>query len=447
MRNWSAGYEMIRCYVRFAFWLSHKKIIVTGRQHIPKGKPIIFAPNHQNALMDPLAIAYTNHYQTIWLARADIFKSKTVRSILKYLKLLPIYRIRDGKENLSNNEHVFSEVSQILKNKQTIALFPEAAHSGKRQMLPHKKAIPRIALQAEDQNHFNLDLQIVPVGIVYSHYSDFNRTIIVNYGRPIGVDHFKKDYAQNPQKAMISLRDEIYNRLAPLTIQINSETHYREYENICQLTGKAYSELRYFNKNSALQYFYAERELIGKIEHLESTQPDHIEILIEKTNQYFKELTTYRFTDEQVRKAGEASWAGILTRVPAALLSLPLFIFGCVFNVLPFFIPRMIIPSRVKDAAFLSTFQFVTGLIVFPLFYLFSASLLFILTGSSAISVFTLVLMPFTGKIAFQFFAFYRDILLDLKFKLGNSSTKNNIYRLLNQREKLIKSVLEEVNY
>jgi len=246
---------------------------------------------------------------------------------------------------------------------------------------------------------------------------------------------------------MISLRDEIYNRLAPLTIQINSETHYREYENICQLTGKAYSELRYFNKNSALQYFYAERELIGKIEHLESTQPDHIEILIEKTNQYFKELTTYRFTDEQVRKAGEASWAGILTRVPAALLSLPLFIFGCVFNVLPFFIPRMIIPSRVKDAAFLSTFQFVTGLIVFPLFYLFSASLLFILTGSSAISVFTLVLMPFTGKIAFQFFAFYRDILLDLKFKLGNSSTKNNIYRLLNQREKLIKSVLEEVNY
>src|ERR1035437_1195995 len=155
MRNWSAGYEIIRSYVKFAFWLSHKKIIVTGRQHIPKGKPIIFAPNHQNALMDPLAIACTNTYQTIWLARADIFKSKTVRSILKYLKLLPIYCIRDGKENLSNNEHVFSEVSQILKNKQTIALFPEAAHSGKRQMLPHKKAIPRIALQAEDQNHFN----------------------------------------------------------------------------------------------------------------------------------------------------------------------------------------------------------------------------------------------------------------------------------------------------
>ena len=447
MRNWSAGYEIIRSYVRFAFWLSHKKIVVTGRQHIPKGKPIIFAPNHQNALMDPLAIVCTNPYQTVWLARADIFKSKTVRPILKYLKLLPIYRIRDGKENLSNNEHVFSEVTQILENNQTIALFPEAAHSGKRQMLPHKKAIPRIAFQAEDQNHFNLDLQIVPVGIVYSHYWDFNRTIIVNYGRPIGVDHYKTDSAENPQKAMISLRDEIYNRLVPLTIQIDSNNYYMEYENICSLIGKTYSKQRYFSKNSALQQFYAERELIVKIEHLENTQPELFEELIDKTARYFKEISIYGLTDEQILKAGEASWPNLLTKLPAALFSLPLFIFGCIFNVLPFFIPRMIIPRKVKDTAFLSTFQFVTGLVVFPLFYLLSASLLFILTGSGVISIVTLVLMPLGGKIAFQFLSFYRNILLYLKFLLGNRSRKNNIYQLLNQRDSLIKFVLEKVNY
>jgi len=90
--------------VRLGFWLTQKKVVVTGRHSIPKGKPIIFAPNHQNALMDPLALVCTNMHQSVWLARADIFKSKTVSSILKYLKLLPVYRIRDGKDNLSNNE-------------------------------------------------------------------------------------------------------------------------------------------------------------------------------------------------------------------------------------------------------------------------------------------------------------------------------------------------------
>jgi 1-acyl-sn-glycerol-3-phosphate acyltransferase len=432
--------------VRFAFWLSHKKIVVTGRQHIPKRKPIIFAPNHQNALMDPLAIACTNPYQTIWLARADIFNSKTVRPILKYLKLIPIYRIRDGKENLSNNELVFSEIAHILENKQSIALFPEAAHSGKRQMLPHRKAIPRMALQAEDQNNFNLDLQIIPVGIYYTHYWDFNRTIIVNYGRPIGVDNYKEDYSENPQKAMVSLRDEIYNRLAPLTIQIDSNTYYKEYENICDLTVKAYSRLRYFNKNSVLQYFYAERELIGKIEHLENTQPELFEELIDKTTEYFKEISLYGLTDEQVHKAGETRWLRLFTKLLVALLSLPLFIFGCVFNALPFFIPRIITPRIVKDTAFLSTFQFVIGLIVFPLFYLLTTSLLFFLTGSVIISIITLVLMPFGGKIAFQFLSIYHDILLDLKFQLGNRATKNRIHQLLNQRDNLIKLVLEKVN-
>lgn len=447
MKNWSTGYEIIRSYVRFAFWLSHKKIVVTGRHHIPKGKPIIFAPNHQNALMDPLAIACTNPYQTVWLARADLFKSKIAQSILKYLKLLPVYRIRDGKDNLSNNEHIFNQVIHILENKQTIALFPEAAHSGKRQMLPHKKAIPRIALEAEDKNDFSLDLQIVPVGIYYNHYWKFNRSVIVQYGRPIGVDDYKAKYTESPQKAMIFLRDEIYERLSPLTIQIDSKSHYQEYENICHLVGKAYSKIRFFNKNSSLQLFYTEKELISKIEHLESTQPEHFEKLIEETAVYFKAVSIEGLSDEQVSKAGEANSLLFLTQLLIAFLSLPLFVFGFVFNAIPLFIPRMILRRKVKNTPFLSTFNFVTGLIVFPLFYLFAASLIFILTGSWVIFVITFILMPFGGKIAYQLLVFYQGLFLEAAFLAGKKSYRNTIKRLLKQRNELIKFILKEVNF
>lgn len=447
MKNWSAGYEIIRTFVRFAFWLTHKKIVVKGRSHIPKAKPIIFAPNHQNALMDPLAIACTNPYQTIWLARADIFKSKIARSILKYLKLLPIYRIRDGKENLANNEYIFSQVTQILENKQTIALFPEAAHSGKRQMLPHKKAIPRIALEAEEKNDFRLNLQIVPVGIYYNHYWKFNRSLIVQYGRPIAVDDYKAEYAENPQKAMISLRDDIYERLSPLTIQIDSKSHYQEYENICQVVGKAYSKIRFFNKNPSLQLFYAEKELISKIEHLESTQPEHFEKLIEKTTEYFQAVSKDGLSDEQIRKAGEAGYLLFSARLLAAFLSLPLFVFGFIFNAIPLFVPRMILRRKVKDTTFLSTFNFVTGLIVFPLFYLVASGLLFILTGSWSISVITFILMPFGGKIAFQFLVFYRDIFQEFAFFAAGKSRRKQIKQMVSLRNKQINSILEKLNF
>lgn len=446
MKNWSAGYELIKSYVRFAYWLTHKRIDVTGRHLIPKDKPIIFAPNHQNALMDALAVACTNPYQMVWLARADLFKSKTARSILKYLKLLPVYRIRDGKDNLSNNEKIFSLVTQLLENKQTIALFPEAAHSGRRQMLPHKKAIPRIALETEEKNNFSLGLQIIPVGIYYSHYWAFNRSLIIQYGEPIRVDKYKEEYTANPQKAMLSLRDEIFEKLCPLTIQINSKTLYQDYENISQMAGKAYSKTHFFSNNASLQLFQAEKVLIGKLEQFESTQPEHFLKLIEETTEYFNAVKEAGLSEEQIRKAGEVRWSLFLAKLLTAFVSLPLFVFGFVFNAIPLYIPRIILRRKVKNITFLSTFNFVTGMIVFPLFYVFGASLLFILTGSWTIALICFILMPLVGKIAYQLLNLYTGLFLDGAFLAGGKSHRNTIKRLLKQRNEIIMLVFEKVN-
>jgi len=431
--------------VRFAFWLTHKRIVVKGRHLIPKGKSIIFAPNHQNALMDPLALACTNPYQSVWLARADIFKSKAASRFLKFLKLLPVYRIRDGKENLSNNEEIFAQVIDLLENKQTIALFPEAAHSGKRQMLPHKKAIPRIALEAEAKNDFQLDLQIVPVGISYSHYWKFNRSLIVQYGQPIQLKDFWIDYEVNPQKAMLDLRDEIYRKLSTLIIQINSKTHFQEYDDIRRLAGNDYSRLRFFCKNRILQLFYAEKELISKLEQLEDLHPEQFNSLLEETRTYFSEIQKADISDQQIESAGRAKWSKVLISFAAAILTLPLFCFGFAFNVIPFLIPRAILRGKVKDMTFLSTFNFATGLIVFPLFYLISALWIFHLTGSWSKSMVSFMLMPLGGKIAYQLLPFYRSIWQQSRYLIKNKTNRNIIGNLLAQRKELIDRILERV--
>lgn len=447
MKNWSIGYEIIRIYVRFGFWLTHKRIVVTGRHLIPKGKPVIFAPNHQNALMDPLALVCTNSHQSVWLARADIFKSKKVSAILKYLKLLPVYRIRDGKDNLSNNEEIFEQVIQLLENKQTIALFPEATHSGKRQMLPHKKAIPRIALEAEARNDFKLDLQIVPVGITYSHYWKFNRSLIVQYGQPIQVKDYWIDYEVNSPKAMLDLRDEIYRKLVPLTIQINSTTYYQEYENIRKLVGKEYSQRRFFCKNSSLQLFYAEKELVSKLEQLEELQPADFNNLIVAAHLYFSEIENSSISDDQIENAGIASWNKVFRSITLAILTLPIFVLGFVFNAIPFIIPRTILRKKIKDTTFLSTFNFVGGLIVFPLFYLIAVYLLFNWSSSVLVAIFTLIGMPFVGKIAYQLFTFYSVIFLKINYLAGSKSQRNSIKKLVKQRNELIALILEKVNF
>ena len=47
---------LLKMWVWIAIHVYFRRIKVTGKENIPKDKPIIFAPNHQYAFMDALLI-------------------------------------------------------------------------------------------------------------------------------------------------------------------------------------------------------------------------------------------------------------------------------------------------------------------------------------------------------------------------------------------------------
>lgn len=442
MNKRSSGYDNLRSYVSFAFWLTHNKIVVVGRDLIPVDKPVIFAVNHQNALMDPLALVCTNPLQTIWLTRADVFKSKAIRPVFKFLKMIPIYRIRDGKDSLSNNEQIFKQVTRTLEDKLSIALFPEATHSGKRQMLSHKKAIPRIALDAEEKNNFELDLKIIPVGIFYDHYWNFDRTLIVQYGEPFDIDSYKERFAENSQNAMIALRDEIHQRLVPLTMQINSVPYYQDYENFREIIGEEYSSHHFFNSNPILQLFRAHQDLIAEIEHLEIEKPEVFQNLLIQTKTYAREIRKGGFSFSQIEKAVDTSWQKLSGWIAFALLSTPVLVFGLLFNFVPYLIPRVFLAGKIKDKAFLSSFNFALGLILFPVFYLLEGALIWIFTGSFMLGLAGLCAMPFTGKWAYKLMMSGWDLVQVTRLKTINK----RIYgRFAGLRSSILETVRQNI--
>ncbi|MCK9411027.1 MAG: 1-acyl-sn-glycerol-3-phosphate acyltransferase [Prolixibacteraceae bacterium] len=422
MEKRSIGYEALRVYVRFAFWLTHRRVIVIGRDLIPKNQPIIFAANHQNALMDPLALVCTNPLQTLWLARADIFKSGLTKPILKFMKMLPIYRIRDGKENLNNNEEVFDLVTKVLKNGGSTALFPEAAHSGKRQMLPHKKAIPRIALEAEAKNQFQLGIRIVPVGIYYDHYWHFNRTLMVQYGESIGINQYRERWAENAQNTMIALRDEIQCILQPLTMQINSTQYYQDYEDIRMVATEEYSHYHFFNSNPWLQEFHAGQEFVNEIEKFQAEQPEGFDLLRKSCTAYINGLKKFGYSNAQVVKAGRTGFYKLPVQFCKALITSPLLVAGFLACILPYALPRVLLAGKVKDPAFKSTFIFVSGLLLFPIFFLLESLLIGILSGSVMVATISFAAMPFLGKFAFHLFEFDQNLLKMFKLKTVHKS-------------------------
>src|SRR6266498_554685 len=105
--KYSISYALLKKYVNVIHSLFYSEICIINPENVPDKGPVIFAPNHQNALMDALAILLLVDKQPVFMARADIFKQKTVGAILNFLKIIPVFRIRDGASNLANNTQSF----------------------------------------------------------------------------------------------------------------------------------------------------------------------------------------------------------------------------------------------------------------------------------------------------------------------------------------------------
>src|SRR5665811_1721793 len=94
--RWPIFFKILYAYVSVIHRIYYKRITVVGYEKIPVKTPVIFAPNHQNALMDAFAVMFPARKHVVFMARADIFKKPAIAKILNMLQILPIYRIRDG---------------------------------------------------------------------------------------------------------------------------------------------------------------------------------------------------------------------------------------------------------------------------------------------------------------------------------------------------------------
>src|SRR5690606_28571820 len=90
------------------------------------------------------------------------------------------------------------------------------------------------------------------------------------------------------------------------------------------------------------------------------------------------------------------------------LTGLPLFIYGFLFNALPFYFIDRFIRNKVKDKSFWSSFFLVTGITLFPVYYLIILIPLTFIISNFWISVLIIFSLPFAGKIAFNWYILFR---------------------------------------
>ena len=217
------GYLFFRVWLHSAIRCYFTKIKVEGLPQVPSPKSIMFLANHQNALLDALLIATHCKRKPYFLTRSDVFRTTALKMLFEFLRMIPVYRIRDGKDSLKGNVAIFERCSDLLQKGEAILVFPEGNHSLKRRVRPLSKGFTRILFLALKKTP-SLDVGIIPIGVNYANAAKFPDKAALFYGKEIRVQDFfdKEDISGSASR----LKEEVSSQLKKLTTHIEQEARY-----------------------------------------------------------------------------------------------------------------------------------------------------------------------------------------------------------------------------
>lgn len=407
IEKWSASYWLLRIYENFLFRLYFRTEIV-GKEKLPNDKSLIFAPNHQNALIDALAmLTLSKSRQPIFLARADIFGKPFIDKTLTFLKILPVYRIRDGYENLSLNNSIFKKTVDVLHNRNGLVILPEGNHAGFKRLRGLKKGIARIALQTEEASNGTLDIHIVPVGLNYSHYVRYGSKLLIRIGEPFPVKPFLPLYKKNKAQAYNAIIEELAKRIKKEIIHIEEEERYDE---LCLILDLFSPRILKEHKRKTTQNakFQVKKELIASLEALKAENTECYNNIAGKASRLKELLDRYLVHPRHLPLSTGTIYLLPLHALPTVILS-PIALYGIVNHVIPILLPYRL-SLKFKDIQFHSSVRHAASLLLLPLSYILTGGIFWGISGSFGTTLLYLASLPISALILFLWKSQYRKL-------------------------------------
>ena len=429
IEKWSLGYHILKAYTVFCYKIYYRTTIV-GIKNIPYERSLIFAANHQNSLNDAHCIHCITKGQTVFLARSDIFKKSAINKILTYFKILPVYRIRDGYSNLQLNDDVFRKTLDVLKNHNGIGILPEGNHFGQRRLRTLKKGIARIAFQAEEACNNELKIQIIPVGLNYSHYINFRSKLLIRIGKPIDISKYIEQYRQNPALAYNALIEELEVAMKAEMIQITHEDYYNEYEMLRNLFTPTYIKSKRLT-NGHNNHFEIDKKMIAAVDNLRVEQPAQFEELMGETKMVSTIITDNGLAANTLNTSKLKLW-GLLLKLPILLLTLPLFVLGFANNFIPIYATHSA-SKKIKDVQFISSIRFAAGMFLFPIFYAIQTLVFWAISGNGIYTLYYLISLIIGGVIAYNWRKYFLGSVEEfclLRFRINNPELSDKVKEL-----------------
>ena len=361
-------YSFLLPYVNWHTRRSYRRFEVHGKENIPKDSAVIFGVNHSNTLMDALVLLSSDNIKKVFIARGDIFKKPAVAKILKFLRILPIFRIRNGVAAVRQNDDSLNKAVDVIHDHVDLYLFPEGTHRTKHSLMRMGKGLFHIAVDANKQFGDKSPIYIIPTAIEYGDYFRYRSTAMINFGQPINVTEFFKHTTEENEAANINLlKDRLHDEISKLFTFIPDD---EDYDAIWEIV-KMKNEKR---AGGLYQKMLRNRATVNKVLKFKEEQS-------EEAKSYFKRVMV--FAEERKRQkisvmstARKYPLLNFLWKFAVLLVGLPYFMASAVVN-LPVWLTTLIIKGKLEDKAFNNTVSFGVEFVLFPIIFVVGTIIMF----------------------------------------------------------------------
>jgi len=225
-------YYLFKYLMRLALTVFYRKRVFTGFDNVPASGPVIFACNHPNSFLDAMIVGAFIKRETHFLARSDVFNSPWKLWILSQFKLMPIYRLSEGKEDLGKNKDTFEKCHAVFRKGGAVLMFSEGICVQEMRLRPLKKGTARIALEYSKDGS---QLTIIPTGFNYMKPCVFQEDVLVSMDTPFNAADFAAEYNDNNSKGINSFNKRLIDGFHNSVIDIRDKQNEKAIEQLVEV--------------------------------------------------------------------------------------------------------------------------------------------------------------------------------------------------------------------
>jgi 1-acyl-sn-glycerol-3-phosphate acyltransferase len=433
-------YFILSIVIRIALKIFYRRITIKGRENIPAGGPIIVVGNHPNTFMDPILAALVMlPRQVFFLANGSIFKTAAARLVLNQFNTIPVYRKQDITDKRDEkNLEAFQKSFDFLTGGGVLLIFPEGNSINERKLRPIKTGTARIALGAEQQNDFQLPLNILPVGLNYSNPTHFREEVLINIGKPFDIKNYKELYRQDNSSAVNQLTADIQQRLASLIVV----TDDKEEDDLVRKIELIYKRQLIQDGSGKNVDVDLTRTIVRAVNYFQDHNPKLVREIQEKLTDYFNTIKEFKVSDYLIEKSEKIQIGKLLGYILYLISGFPIYLAGLIFNYLPFIIPSKIAQWISSDEEYRAPIMMTAGIFTFPIYYTLMYWLGWSMWPSPYLMAGLTLVMPLSGFFVLQYYKRLKNFRSTYAYYRIFRRKKNILNWFTQQRQEII-NILE----